>query len=82
LVRVPPLNVVPVGVKPPTPLPLLSVTIAVIVALPRLVTVIGTALSAIVAGGPALIAMLAESETPAPVAVAVSVTFPAVLPEV
>ena len=49
-----PLNVVPVGFKPPTPLSLLSVTIAVIMALPKLETVSGAALSSIAAGGPAL----------------------------
>ena len=56
---------VAVKVNSPTPLPPLSVTITVTVALPRLVTVIGAALSAIAAGGPASITMFAVLETAA-----------------
>ena len=75
-------DAIPVKLAPPTPLPLLSVTIAVIVALPRLETVSGDAVSVIAAGGPALITTVAIPEAPDSVAVAVIVTFPAAVPEV
>ena len=65
----------------PAGLSLLSVTVAVIVELPRLVTLVGSASRSILAGRPALIVMVAVSEAPAPV-VAVRVTSPAVPPEV
>ena len=53
-VRAPPLDVVAVRLWPPTALPLLSLTVAVIVALPLLETVVGAALTLTCAGAPAL----------------------------
>ena len=74
LVMAPSPDVVPVRLTPPTPLPLLSLTVAVMMELARLETVSGIALREIAVGAPALIVMVALPEAFAPVAVAVSVT--------